>query len=221
MAFPNTSHRVGGATGSGNRYPPIVGPDNTLYFGNTYLCCSDAKGRVMGWQPATPSLLSVTGGFAALAEPQAISIGGSVLYRNLCCDRVGDWFNIMNPSGRGELWSYDLHLLAPDYDPMWGNIPSWPRLQGWYNGNGSSINAAYHNHGDQNPIIPYNGRLYVHRSNTIFAFGPGSATGKLSLLQANNVQDAVQTPTRAELILLLEQEIQKMLDAGHLKTGLL
>lgn len=208
-------------TGSGNRYPPIVGPDNILYFGNTYLCCSDAKGRVMGWQPETPSLLSVLGGFAALAEPQALSIGGETIYRNLCCDRVGAYFSTTNsgPGAQGELWSYDLHLLAPDYDPMWGNIPSWPRLQGWYNGNGSSVNAAYHNHGDQNPIIPYNGRLYVHRSNTIFAFGPDGGAEKLPMLTANNVQDSVYQPTLDELTHRLEEEIEKILDAGHLRPG--
>ncbi|NIR92157.1 MAG: hypothetical protein GWO08_00325, partial [Gammaproteobacteria bacterium] len=33
-------------TGSGNRYPAIVGGDSNLYFGNPYRCCSDAKGIV-------------------------------------------------------------------------------------------------------------------------------------------------------------------------------
>jgi hypothetical protein len=36
------------------------------------------------------------------------------------------------------------------------------------------MNGIYHNHGLQNPIIPYKGRLYVHRSNAIIALGPNA-----------------------------------------------
>jgi len=90
-------------TNSGNRYPPIVGSDDILYQSNLWTCCSDAKGRVMGWNPDVPSYLSVAGGGGAVAEPQAISTGGNVIYRNLCCDRVGDWFRLANPSSSGRM----------------------------------------------------------------------------------------------------------------------
>ena len=206
-------------TGSGNRYPPVVGPDNILYFSNLYQCCSDAKGRVMGWQMNAPSYLSILEGFGAVAEPQAISVGGDVIYRNLCCDRVGDWFNIMDPGPRRELWSYDLANEAPSYDQMWTVLPGWPRLHGYYKGNSNSVNAAYHNHGDQNPIVPYDGRLYAHRSNAIVAYGPGSGRGQLPLLAINEGQGEASTLTEAELINRLEGEVQKMLDAGHLRPG--
>ena len=205
--------------GSGNRYPGIVSHENIFYFSNLYQCCSDAKGRIMGWQPATPSLLSVTGGFAAVAEPQAISAGGDVIYRNLCCDRLGDWFDFTNPSRAGELWSYDLYQAATSYDPSWTILPGLPRLQGWYSGDSNSVNAAYHNHGDQNPIIPYGGRLYVHRSNTIFAFGPNGGAERLPTLMANNASDNVSNPTETQLKDWLELEVQKILDAGHLRPG--
>lgn len=207
-------------TGSGNRYPPLVGPDNILYFGNIYLCCSDAKGRVMGWQPTTPSLLSVTGGLGALAEPQAISGGGNVIYRSICCDRRADWFNILNPRApAGQLWSYNLRELAPGYDDQtWTILEGLPRLWGWYRGETGTFNAAYHNHGDQNPIVPYQGRLYTHRSNTILAFAPSAGPGKLPLVAANNGAPGAPLST-AELQARLNAGIEAMLDAGHLRPG--
>lgn len=209
-------------TGSGNRYPPLVGPGgNIMYVSNMYECCSDAKGRVTGWNIQSPSLLSVTGGFGALAEPQALSGGGDMIYRNLCCDRTGDFFSIAEQGmgAGGTLWSYNLDQLAPGYDEMWSIIPGLPRLQGWYWGQTGSMNAAYHNHGDQNPIIPYRGRVYVHRSNAIIAFGPETGPGKLPLLTASPAASSSVTPTQAELIARLEAEVDKMITAGHLRPG--
>ncbi len=217
--YPEYIPVVWWSTNSGNRYPPLVGPDGILYQSNLYECCSDAKGRVMGWNINTPSLLSVTGGFGAVAEPQAISAGGNIIYRNLCCDRVGDWFNLTNPASSGTVWSYNLSSLAPGYDETWTILPGWPRLQGWYRGNTNSINAAYHNHGDQNPIIPYQGRFYVHRSNAVIAFGPGSGPGQLPMLQAATAQTSSAPLPHTELVARLEEEIQKIVAAGHLRPG--
>jgi hypothetical protein len=153
-------------------------------------------------------------------EPQAISSGGNLIYRSICCDRVGDYFDIHQDGIRyKELWGYNNPLTqqAPGYDVMWWGIdPSGlPRLEGNY----GTKNGIYHNHGDQNPIIPYHGRLYIHRSNAIIAYGPGQGPGELPLLQINNVPDTMQPPTLAELKNRLENEIQKMMDAGHLRPG--
>jgi hypothetical protein len=208
-------------TNSGNVYPPVVGQDGILYFNNLWRCCSDAKGKVMGWNIDSPGLLSVGGAMGAVAEPQAIAMGGNVIYRNLCCDRVGDWFDSTNPppGGNGGLWSYNLSELAPNYDSTWIILPGWPRLKGYYLGVTSSVNAAYHNHGVQNPIIPYQGKLYAHRSNAIIAFGPTAGSGALPLLQINEVEDNISTPSLTELRNRLATEIQNIVNAGHLRPG--
>ena len=206
-------------TGSGNRYPGIVGSDGIFYFSNLYSCCSDAKGRIMGWNSDSPSHLSVTEGFGAVAEPQAISAGGNLIYRNICCDRVGDYFSILRQRSNRQIWSYNLSDLAPNYDPLWTIYPGWPRLHGFYKGASNSINAAYHNHGDQNPIIPYQGKLFVHRSNTIIAFGAGQGPGALPTLPIVNHQDNFPTPGTQQVSQLLESEVQKIVDAGHLRPG--
>jgi hypothetical protein len=206
-------------TNSGNRYPPIIGPDDIPYQNSPFIKTGDTQGRVMGWKLGT-NLLSVIGGQGAIAEPQAISGGGSLIYRNLCCDRLGDYFDIHRGGIRtSSLWSYNLDELAPGYDEMWATLDHLPRLQGWYHGNSNSINGIYHNHGDQNPIIPYGGRLYVHRSNAIIAFGPGQSSGKLPLLEIQPCNQDPKLLTGSELTNLLELEIQKMLDAGPLRPG--
>jgi outer membrane protein assembly factor BamB len=206
-------------TNSGNRYPPIVGLDDLLYQNTPYVYTGDSQGKVMGWKIGS-QYLSVTGGQAAIVEPQSISAGGHLIYRNLCCDRLGDYFDTRRAGIRPQiLWSYNLEELAPSYDEMWTILEGWPRLQGWYKGDTDSINGIYHNHGDQNPIIPYHGKLYVHRSNAIIAFGSGASTGKLPLLEIKPVIDPVQSVLQEELIRRLEFEIGIILDAGHLRPG--
>lgn len=205
-------------TKSGNRYPPVVGPDGILYFNNVYQKSGDPQGKVMGWNVGTKYFSSV-GGQGAIVEPQALSAGGSLIYRNLCCDRVGDYFDVYGNIPRGQMWSYDLDSKAPGYDPMWTILPGWPRLQGWYKGDTNSINGIYHNHGDQNPIIPYAGKLFVHRSNTVIAFGSGTTYGKLPLLKANAVPSTSAPLSESNLKQRLEDEVLKIIQAGHLRPG--
>ena len=208
-------------TNSGNRYPPIVGQDGLLYINNLYIKTTDPQGRVMGWRLGT-KYFSLSNNQGAMAEPEAISSGGNMIYRSLCCDRVGDFFDTRaGQGGNRTLWSYNLADLTPGYDETWTILPGWPRLQGWYKGNTGSINGIYHNHGDQNPIIPYNGRLFIHRSNAIIAFGPGSSLGKVPLLRIQNTTQPLQTPTVDQLKARLEVEVQKIIDAGHLRPGYL
>jgi outer membrane protein assembly factor BamB len=204
-------------TKTGNRYPPIVGKDSLLYVGTIYQPLG-AQGRVMGWKIGTP-YLKVGWGQGEIAEPQAISSGGNLIYRNLCCDRVGDYFNIMENRRGQTLWSYNLLSQAPGYDEMWTILPGWPRLHGWYRGKIDTVNSAYHNHGDQNPIVPYAGMLFVHRSNAIIAYGKTTPIGKLPLIEIQSVQNSVRPLMVADVQGRLEEEIQKIVDAGHLRPG--
>ena len=206
-------------TKSGNRYPPVIGPDGILYQSNLYENIGDAQGKVMGWNIGT-QYLSVVGGQGAIAEPQSLSMGGSLIYRNLCCDRLGSYFDINDDGFRPwSLWSYNLEGIAPAYDDMWIVFPGWPRLHGWYQGNTNSSNGIYHNHGDQNPIIPYNGRVYVHRSNTVFAFGTGAAQGKRPSLYIIAGQNTSTPWSYSTLQAMLEEEIEKMIVSGQLRPG--
>ncbi len=205
-------------TKSGSRYPPVVGPDAVLYFNNLLQKSSDPQGQVMAWRLGSAYVVPA-GAQGAIVEPQALSVGGSLIYRNLCCDRTGDFFDIYRQIGGRELWSYNLSTVAPGYDPMWTVLPGWPRLQGWYKGNSNSINGIYHNHGEQNPIIPYAGRLFVHRSNTVFAFGNSPSRGLLPLLRASSAPSTSVPLSQADLVQRLESEVLKIIQAGHLRPG--
>jgi hypothetical protein len=164
-------------THSGNRYPPIVGQDGLIYFSNPMNKSGIPQGRVMGWLPGY-SMLSQVGGQGAVDEPQAISVGGDLIYRSLCCDRVGDWFSATSNQS-GSMWSYDnaLSEQAPGYDQMWYTNFLEPGDTVRLRGNYGNANGIYHNHGDQNPPVPYNGRVYIHRSNAVIAFGSGGLMG--------------------------------------------
>ncbi len=206
-------------THSGNRYPPIVGQDGIIYFSNPMNNNGIPQGRVMGWLPGY-SMLSQVGGQGAIDEPQAISIGGSLIYRSLCCDRVGDWFSTTS-NRSGNMWGYNntLNQQAPGYDQMWYKeymqLNDPVRLRGNY----GNVNGIYHNHGDQNPPIPYNGRVYIHRSNAIIAFGPGSGPGRLPLLTIGSRADSQTALTTDQLRIRLESEVQKIMATGFLRPG--
>ena len=216
--FSETIPVVMWGTHSGNRYPPIVGPDGILYQSNLFTNLVIPQGRVMGWKIGT-KYMSVLSGQGAVDEPQAISAGGNIIYRTICCDRVGSWASISTPTRSGSLWNYSdtLSEVAPGYDAMWWGVqPNDPvRLEG----NFGNQNGIYQNHGDQNPLIPYDGKLFIHRSNAILAFGRGQGPGKLPLLRINQVQDSVRAPTVEELKGRLSEEVRKMIQAGHLRPG--
>ena len=201
-------------TQSGNQYPPVVGPDGIIYFSAIMQKFSIPQLKVMGWRIGT-KYVSLAGGQGAVDEPQAISIGGNTVYRNLCCDRVGDWF-ALEMLRVGAMWNYGVPLTSQiqGYDEMW-----YAETDSDLRGNYGTVNGIYNNHGDQNPIIPYQGNLYVHRSNAIISYGTSSPTIEKPLLQINDQSDQQDPKQQSEFTQKLAVEIQKMLDAGHLRPG--
>lgn len=174
-------------TKSGNRYPVVVANDKV--YGQNLV---DVR---TGWNISRASLvewdiqtgqISPVGLTHAIDEPFADSVGGNMVYSNLCCDRIGAYFSLgSGPSG--EIWNYGRTLesvkidnplawqysLAPGYDMFWWESSMWsglPRLTGYYGG----PNGIYHNHTVQNPMVPYGDMVFTHRSNAIIALGPDS-----------------------------------------------
>lgn len=197
---------------SGNRYPPIVGPDSILYANNIYQKYSISQGRVMGWNISTPSHLSVLYGQGAVDEPVAISGGGNILYRALNGGNTGESFSIMTPGSQEHrfFWSYGspLSSQAPGYD----ELVDYSEMFGTPNG-------IYGINGPQNPIVPYNNRVYILRGNSILAYGSGPSRGRLPTITMNSPIDNVVPPSVSELTSRLETEVQKIIDAGHLRPG--
>ena len=230
-------------THSGTRYPVIIGSDNAMYGTNpTNNKTPIPDDAVVKWTPGSTSV-SYVGVSGSVDEPQALSAGGSIIYRNLCCSRSVDW---MGSSG-GNLFTINDPLIAkvPNFNPMWWGF-DWNKHEGivgnyGYNGKGLihdptpgrpsptppplGLSGIYHEHGQQNPVIPYsyNGvkLLLFFRGNTVFAYGNAAPipTPKLGILRVNPKKDTVRMPSTTELQARLDTEIQKMISAGLLRPG--
>lgn len=201
-------------TRNGNfQYPPAVGNDGILYQDVAYISTSIPQGIMMGWKMGT-AYLSMIGIQGAWDEPSAYSIGGNTIYRVLCCERSGSLIGIADSTYQS-VWG-DLGKLAPGYNDMWWAGTS----RGSFYGNFGTRNGIYNSHGDQNPMIPYGGRIYVHQANAIIAFGPNTPRGKLPLLTYNRqTSDAIRIPTVDVLKQRLEDQVRKIIAAGDLRPG--
>ena len=218
--------------GSKNGTPPppmISGFDNVCYRYNQYGTYEGIRGQISGWKFGTQYISRITRDYGASDEPHIASGGGRYLYWHICGDRESGWVDLSQPymgrGGRGRegaiFSAYHLYRDVPGYDEMWHGVGDQDgtgnRLWGYY----GSLNGIYHNQtNDQNPMVPYQGNLYVHRSNALICFGQGG--GQLKGPKANTQGVTEDVPTTAgtgELKKLLAQEIQKWLDAGHLHIG--
>lgn len=221
-------------THSGTRYPPVVGVDGVLYQQSNYKSDETiARGHIAGWVPGVPYIAGVSSDQAAVDEPHAASAGGNLVYWNLCCDRQSGAFNITIPNstfvdggldGTREWYhiNYNLASLIPGYNAFFFSPhQNYTKPYASFGGLTGSENGVYGFHGDVNPPIPYNGKLYMHRSNVLIAFADtnGSAT-QLPLAQIQPAPAATVDPlSYGELSAKLEAEVQKMLDAGHLRPA--
>lgn len=211
-------------TKNGIRPPPMIsGFDKVVYQHNHY--GGAGRSHVSGWKLGTPFISRISRDYGATDEPHIVSGGGRFLYWSILCDREAGIVDLSKPFPGTQEWSvfpgYRLHQVVPGYDEMWFGVGDQDgtgnRLWGYY----GSLNGIYHNHtNDQNPFIPYRGKLYIHRSNCVIAFGKeGGAARKPRAAAARAPEDTRVTLSEAQLRELLAEEIRKWLDAGHLHIG--
>ena len=169
---------------NGTPPPPIVsGFDNVLYRHNQYGTSQGIRSQISGWKFGSPFVSRITRDYGASDEPHIASGGGKYVYWTICCDRESGWIDLSKPftQGRGQdggregqvFPAYHLYQAVPGYDQMWFGVGDQDgtgnRLWGYY----GSQNGIYHDHtDDQNPFIPYQGALYIHRCNAIICFSP-------------------------------------------------
>jgi hypothetical protein len=159
-------------------------------------------------------------------EPTGISGAGRFLYWNLCCDRFIGGVDLLSPNssfpnqGTNRQWRY----VEGSAQPPAGSLPTGYHLSSlpyyWHPGT-TSVNF-YWSHGlNVGPSI-YDGKIFVIRSNTVIAFSPEGA-GKfapvLPAVPSESASPLNETITEDELKNLLENQVQKILSAGHLKPG--
>lgn len=157
----------------GQRYPPSIGADGTVWITSTWGQGWFCSGRYAGWQLGTnlitpkPALLS---GLEAGDEPEAQAIIGGYLYFTQGGDG-GDKAGVFHLTGGADSsWGIDTyHSAFGDYwgawaDRKYGNNASitdpnnrWANSIGW--------------HGHQNPPVPLDNKVYFHRSNAVICMG--------------------------------------------------
>lgn len=205
-------------THSGNRYPPVVGSDGVLYQSNNFI--SDPFipwGHISGWKLDTPFISLPAPSRNAVDEPQGYAAGGDLIYWNRCCDRVGAAIDLGQPGTEWTYFSYNLDELLPGYDNRYYSSDTDNDVYSSFGG----PNGVYGFHADTNPPIPYQGKIYMHRSNAIIAFAPSSSQ-PIALPLAETMASPPPSLTllgpdglKARLV----EEIQQMLAAGHLRPG--
>ncbi|MGD2158980.1 MAG: PQQ-like beta-propeller repeat protein [Anaerolineales bacterium] len=203
---------------TGNRYPPVVGGDEVIYQSNTlYSDPYIPGGHITGWKMDTPFISVPNTGWNAVDEPQAYTAGGNLIYWNRCCDRVGAAFDINQPGTNYNYFVYDLDEKLPGYNERYYNPdPDYTSPYAAFGG----PNGVYGFHGDTNPPIPYQGRVYMHRSNAIIAFGSQSDEPiALNLAGTVPLQEELASLDEGEIKSQLSSEIQKIIGAGHLRPG--
>jgi len=221
-------------TRSGTRYPPIVGGNGVIYQANNYL--SERwipRGYITGWRVGTADLIKVPknpwGSFPSFAvdEPIVYSGGGNLIYYNHCMDDRAGSFNVTPGSSPTEYWGYNLAELIPGYWDLLYWDPPPKKDPGVYNyglnTNATVSNGIYGRHGDQNPLVPYRGRVYVILSNVLMALSPSAEwSNAIQLPMAEEVpaQDNPPNLSEADLKQLLEKEVSQILAAGHLRAAL-
>ncbi|CAG0952886.1 hypothetical protein ARNL5_00252, partial [Anaerolineae bacterium] len=165
-------------TQSGNRFPPAVGPDGVIYQATgIYYAPWINGGGIAGWRIGTPYISTPSSGWHAIDEPTAFAIGGNIVYWNDSGNQRAGAFDLSVPNthflDQGQpgdayrewgYWSNGLHEVFP-------NFPASTSTSQY-----GGTNGSYDNSGDQNPPIPYAGRVYVHRGNSVIALGPQQVT---------------------------------------------
>jgi PQQ-like domain len=230
---------------AGTPSPPIVsGVDGVLYFRTlTRGAGGFGSKTIAGWEVGTSILslpysnMSGQSGYLPGDEPLGMSAAGDKIYWNLCCDRfVGSidvsWPNIdflSNMDDTYRQWRYISSSGLPFF--------SWPSnigMPNYYfkeavkffwdpvsNSDPPGLPAVFWNENDKVGPSVYQGKLYTILGNALVAFAPGGAGDAAPILpSAEAVVGGAGTSFSDEYLLArLEQEVQEMVTAGHLKPS--
>jgi hypothetical protein len=203
-------------TNDGPTFPTAIGPgpsSNSLLYHNNYVSWVGTQPRfdVVGWNVGTNQIYFMpnNGIGYALDEPVGFSMGGYNIYKVQLGDRELRSFDIRN----GSTWTYEFPAGYEKYTAGWGGLPGYTVVFGGNYG-------IYGYHGNpQNPLIPAGNHLYTHKSNAVICY-EDNYSGPI-VTKSDALIQAAPSASRAVSIDKLKQqladEIQKILDAGHLR----
>jgi outer membrane protein assembly factor BamB len=214
-------------THGGNRYPSIIGGDGVLVQGNSYVSNPYIpRGGPAGWKFGSQYISRVhEGNYGAVDEPMAVSAGGNLIYWGWFSGGCGmGAYDITLPYGMpGRKWTYwdlgspgYLEDTCPGAGAMYAQGP--PDSPGSYYTAGGDY-GIYRTHGNVNPPVPYKGKLYFHVGNTVFAVSSTQSTCQCTSLPIFSSDSAPVSVDSNSLRRTLASEIEKIIQAGHLRPG--
>ncbi len=219
---------------AGTVYPPVAGFDGALYL-RTISNASGAipGGLAVGWTPGARHLsypVSPMAGQSSdwpIDEPTGLSAAGKYLYWNLCCDRFVGAADLSKPntsypqSDASRQWRLVTGTGAPPLNA--NSLPAGYHSQmAQYVLNPADL-KWYTSHGDNAGPTIFNGRLFLIRSNALIAFSiEGSGQSAPVLQAAPTLPAEIPSPAafdRTNLTDQLVEQVDKIVNAGHLKPG--
>jgi outer membrane protein assembly factor BamB len=210
------------ATHGGSKRPPVIGGDGVIYTHIGYQNGNPgespnagASGCIAGWKFGTQYISQVCEFLRGFAdEPVTFTAGGNLIYWAEGFNMTYGAFEINKPFGSNASWTYPAlggwnngQQIAPGTHEMYE--PCWVY---------GSCNGVYQ--GEDNGFYPYKGRLYMFDNNSLVALSPSGGGTKLSNVVASNPTTPMGSALPPSYVKQrLEEEVTKMLKAGHLRPG--
>ncbi len=226
--------------------PVVSGFNNVLYFNSPLRgrTSSFNSRALFGWKVGTPFAGMASSTVLSSDEPTGISGAGDKIYFNHCCDRMVAGINISRPNTEYPNPTSNREFAYVSQSGGGINYAGWPTGSGigipvaptnnYYNEaikffwnpqptyDPPCCAAVFWNENDKVGPSVYNGRLYVILGNALVAFsssGVGSSAPVLPSAQSVAPTSFTTNVTDTQLRSRLEQEVTKIIDAGHLKPS--
>ncbi|OGC70233.1 hypothetical protein A2415_01000 [candidate division WWE3 bacterium RIFOXYC1_FULL_39_7] len=175
LAEEETAPHLWWGNASGNRYPPAISGDGTVWALSAWRHSAAVyfpQGNFMGWVIGAATFTpepSWSSGADSEDEPKAFSIIGNIIWHGAGGDGTdqGGYTSLTSTSYR--TWSDST---------LYGYVGSyWVNWSTYRYGNGLSFASnPYPNntgtHGNQNPPVPLRGYVYINRSNAVICLRP-------------------------------------------------
>ncbi len=222
----------------------VTDTDDVLYFHTTNRSRSLSWGNanISGWKVGTPFLSLPVSFIRSADEPTGLSAGGSKIYYKHCCDRAVGSVDVSTPNttypssdGNREKSYMSGGGLAYFTWPL--SLTGLPNTQSNYYYNEAvkffwdpqpSLDppccpGVFWNENDKVGPTVYNGRLYTVLGNALVAMGVGGAGANAPRLASapmvTPTPTTIQTLSDGEIISRIENEVQKIVNAGHLQPS--
>ncbi len=206
-----------GVTHNGNKHPPVVSGDGQLYSHIGYNAGGNngANGWIAQWKIGSSTINKIyTNQSGAADEPVTFTSGGNLIYwgEGVNADAWGT-LDLTKPVGSNR-YTWQSPTSMPGAGAKYTSLDLTGKFGG-YNG----VYGYFDGLTNQSPV-PYNNKLYVINGNALFALSTTGGGRQLATAAAPSAQaSGALTATQQDIQQRLANEIQKMINAGHLRPG--